>query len=204
MHKKEFIIDYILITFSSLLMALAVMLFFKEHTLAPGGITGMSIVVNALTGFPVEFVSLGISVPLLIMGVLFLGKNFGIKTLYITLTMPLFLKIVPQTHVTSNLLLAGITGGLLVGISIGIAIIRGCATGGTDLLAMLIHKVLTKPKLPVILFILDGIVIIGSGLISRNYMVSLYSLISLFVIIKSIDFITRRFSQPCAPVNLQA
>ncbi|MBO1265128.1 YitT family protein [Proteiniclasticum sp. SCR006] len=204
MQKNEFILDYILITFSSLLMALAVMLFFKEHTLAPGGITGMSIVVNALTGFPVEYVSLGISVPLLIMGILFLGKSFGIKTLYITLTAPLFLKIIPQTHVTSNLLLAGVLGGLLVGISIGIAIIRGCATGGTDLLAMLINKVMTKLKLPVILFILDGIVIIGSGLISRNYMVSVYSLISLFVIISSIGFITRRFSQPRAEVTLQS
>lgn len=203
MHKKELVLDYILITFSSLLMALAVMLFFKEHMLAPGGITGMSIVVNALTGIPVEYVSLGISAPLLLMAILFLGKSFGIKTLYITLTAPLFLKIIPQTHVTSNLLLAGIAGGLLVGISIGIAIVRGCATGGTDLLAMLINKVITRVKLPVILFILDGIVVIGSGLISKNYMVSLYSLISLFVIINSINFITKRFSPQNDQINVQ-
>ncbi len=203
MRKNEIILDYILITFSSLMMALAVMLFFKEHLLAPGGITGMSIVVNAITGFPVEYVSLGISGPLLIMGILFLGKSFGIKTLYITLTAPLFLKIIPQTHVTDNLLLAGVLGGLLVGISIGIAIVRGCATGGTDLLAMLINKVFKKMKLPVILFILDGIVVIGSGLISKNYMVSLYSLISLFVIINSIGFITKRFSRTNTQVHLQ-
>lgn len=202
MRKNRLLLDYILITFSSLLMALAVMLFFKEHMLAPGGITGMSIVINALTGFPVEFVSLGISVPLLIMSIVFLGKSFGIKTLYITLTAPLFLKIIPQTHVTSNLLVAGVIGGLLVGSSIGIAIIRGCATGGTDLLAMMINKVIKKIKMPVILFLLDGIVIIGSGVISKNYMVSLYSLISLLVIIVSISFITRRFSKSDAQVAL--
>lgn len=202
MRKNRLLLDYILITFSSLLMALAVMLFFKEHMLAPGGITGMSIVINALTGFPVEFVSLGISVPLLIMSIVFLGKSFGIKTLYITLTAPLFLKIIPQTHVTSNLLVAGVIGGLLVGSSIGIAIIRGCATGGTDLLAMMINKAIKKIKMPVILFLLDGIVIIGSGVISKNYMVSLYSLISLLVIIVSISFITRRFSQSDAQVAL--
>lgn len=202
MRKNRLLLDYILITFSSLLMALAVMLFFKEHMLAPGGITGMSIVINALTGFPVEFVSLGISVPLLIMSIVFLGKSFGIKTLYITLTAPLFLKIIPQTHVTSNLLVAGVIGGLLVGSSIGIAIIRGCATGGTDLLAMMINKAIKKIKMPFILFLLDGIVIIGSGVISKNYMVSLYSLISLLVIIVSISFITRRFSQSDAQVAL--
>ena len=90
-----------------------------------------------------------------------------------------------------------------MGISIGIAIVRGCATGGTDLLAMLINKVITRVKLPVILFILDGIVVIGSGLISKNYMVSLYSLISLFVIINSINFITKRFSPQNDQINVQ-
>lgn len=202
MRKNELISDYIFITFSSLLMAIAVKLFFKEHMLAPGGITGLSIIMNALTGLPVEYVSLGISAPLLLMGILFLGKSFGIKTLYITLVAPLFLKAIPQAHITSNLLFAGIAGGLLVGTAVGIAIIRGCATGGTDLLAMLINKIFTAVKLPVILFILDGIVVVGSGLISKNYMVSIYSLISLIVIINSISYIIRKFTRPAVQMEV--
>lgn len=203
MKKNEFTKDYFLITISSLLMAIAVKLFFKEHMLAPGGITGMSIVVNAITGLPVEYVSLGISAPLLIMGMLFLGKSFGIKTLYVTLIAPIFLKAIPQIHITSSLLIAGIAGGLLVGSAIGIAILRGCATGGTDLLAMLINKIFTRFKLPTILFVLDGIVVLGSGIISKNYMVSIYSLISLFVIIKTISYTTKRFAQPMLEECLQ-
>jgi len=194
MKNKELIKDYFLITLSSLLMAVAVNFFFKEHTLAPGGITGMSIVVNAIMGLPMEYVTLGISVPLLIMGTIFLGKNFGIKTLYITITTPLFLKIIPQIHVTNNLLIAGIVGGLLVGTGIGIALVRGCATGGTDLLALLLNKVIKFLRLPVILFLLDGTVVILSGFISKNYAVSIYSFISLFVIIQSINFITSKFN----------
>lgn len=200
MKNKELIMEYLLITLSSLLMAVAVNFFFREHTLAPGGITGMSIIINAISGIPMEYVTLGISVPLLIMGIIFLGKSFGIKTLYITLTNPLFLKIVPVTHITNSLFVAGILGGLLVGTGIGIALVRGCATGGTDLISLLINKVLKFLKLPVILFALDGTVVILSGVITKNYVVSIFSFISLFIIVQSINFITSKFgiktSQP--------
>ncbi len=199
--KKEMIKDYLLITISAFLMALAVNFFFAEHTLAPGGITGLSVVLSTFLSMPVENISLGISMPLLVMGLLFLGKGFGIKTLYITLMGPLFLKVIPQTHITDNLLVAGVIGGLLVGTAIGIAIIRGCSTGGTDLVAMLINKVIKFLKLPVILFMLDGFIIVASGIISKNFMISIYSLISLLLIIKTIGFVTTKFGNNTEEIN---
>ncbi|MBY2717527.1 YitT family protein [Clostridioides difficile] len=199
--KKKMIKDYLLITISAFLMALAVNFFFAEHTLAPGGITGLSVVLSTFLSMPVENISLGISMPLLVMGLLFLGKGFGIKTLYITLMGPLFLKVIPQTHITDNLLVAGVIGGLLVGTAIGIAIIRGCSTGGTDLVAMLINKVIKFLKLPVILFMLDGFIIVASGIISKNFMISIYSLISLLLIIKTIGFVTAKFGKNTEEIN---
>ena len=199
--KKEMIKDYLLITISAFLMALAVNFFFAEHTLAPGGITGLSVVLSSFLSMPVENISLGISMPLLVMGLLFLGIGFGIKTLYITLIGPLFLKVIPQTHITDNLLVAGVIGGLLVGTAIGIAIIRGCSTGGTDLVAMLINKVIKFLKLPVILFMLDGFIIVASGIISKNFMISIYSLISLLLIIKTIGFVTTKFGKNTEEIN---
>ncbi|HBH0833128.1 TPA: YitT family protein [Clostridioides difficile] len=199
--KKEMIKDYLLITISAFLMALAVNFFFAEHTLAPGGITGLSVVLSTFLSMPVENISLGISMPLLVMGLLFLGKGFGIKTLYITLMGPLFLKVIPQTHITDNLLVAGVIGGLLVGTAIGIAIIRGCSTGGTDLVAMLINKVIKFLKLPVILFMLDGFIIVASGIMSKNFMISIYSLISLLLIIKTIGFVTTKFGKNTEEIN---
>ncbi|PBG49460.1 YitT family protein [Clostridioides difficile] len=199
--KKEMIKDYLLITVSAFLMALAVNFFFAEHTLAPGGITGLSVVLSTFLSMPVENISLGISMPLLVMGLLFLGKGFGIKTLYITLMGPFFLKVIPQTHITDNLLVAGVIGGLLVGTAIGIAIIRGCSTGGTDLVAMLINKVIKFLKLPVILFMLDGFIIVATGIISKNFMISIYSLISLLLIIKTIGFVTTKFGKNTEEIN---
>lgn len=192
MDRKEKIKDYLLITVSSFLMALSVNFFLKEKTLAPGGITGLSVVLNKAFGIPVDFVYFGISIPLLLMGIFVLGKSFGLKTLYITVTSPIFLRIIPQTHITDNLFIASIVGGLLVGTGIGIALLRDCATGGTDLIATLIHKLIPKVKIPVILFILDGSIVISSGFISKNYSIALYSLLSLLVIIKTIDIILKK------------
>ncbi|WP_050606504.1 YitT family protein [Clostridium niameyense] len=193
MKNNELIKDYILITISSILMAIAVNMFFKEHMLAPGGITGLAIISSKFFGFPVEYMTLGISGPLLIMGILFLGKSFGIKTLYITIMGPIFLKLIPQVHITNNLFMAALLGGVLVGLAIGIAIVRDCTTGGTDLAAMLINKIIKFIKMPIILFILDGSIVIGSGIISKNYMISIYSLISLFIIINTINLIVNRY-----------
>ena len=55
--KKEMIKDYLLITISAFLMALAVNFFFAEHTLAPGGITGLSVVLSTFLSMPVENIS---------------------------------------------------------------------------------------------------------------------------------------------------
>ena len=117
--------------------------------------------------------SLCISVPLLILGILLLGKSFGIKTLYITFAAPVCMKFVPYIDFSGllsglphlvMLFLASVIGGLLVGGSVGIALNHNCATGGTDLVA--------------------------SGIISGDFMIAVFSLLSLFIIIHTIKFIT--------------
>lgn len=194
-NKSEILIDYSFITLGSFLMSLAVNLFVKEHTLAPGGITGLSVILNKVLNIPIDFVYFGISVPLLLIGIKFLGKSFGIKTLYITIMCPLFLRIIPETHITDNVVLAGILGGLLVGIGIGIALLRGCTTGGTDLAAALLNKFIPKIKIPIFLLILDGSVVLSSAIVTNDYKTAIYSMISLLVIIKTIDTILKKFSK---------
>jgi len=143
--------------------------------------------------------TLSISIPLLILAVIFLGKSFGIKTLYITLATPICMRIVPTMHITKGLgninnilelIVAAIIGGLLVGTAIGIALKHDCATGGTDLIALLIQHFIKIFKVPVILLCLDGFVVIASGVISQNIMIAIFSFISLMVIIQTIKALT--------------
>lgn len=193
-NKSEFFKDYFLITIGGFLMALSVNVFLKRYTLAPGGITGFSVIMNKLLGIPIDFVYFGISVPLLILGIKALGKSFGIKTLYVTVVSPLFIRIIPEIKLFDNIILSAILGGLLVGTGIGIALVRNCTTGGTDLAAALLNKLIPKIKIPIFLFMLDGLVVISSGIVSRDFKNAIYSMLSLLVIIKTIDFILKRFS----------
>lgn len=192
--------DYGWITFAAAITAVAVNFFFTSTGLAPGGITGLSLVCSTVFGIPVSTMSLCISIPLLILSTIVLGKSFGIKTLYITLATPLFMKLIPSIHTTKFLLdihpllelaVAGLLGGLLVGAAIGIALNHACATGGTDVIALLIQYVFKFLKVSVILFFLDGSVVIASGVITQNALISVFSFLSLMVIIQTISFVTK-------------
>lgn len=193
--------DYIWITVSALLTALAVNCIFQSTGLAPGGITGLAIIFSLITKIPVAYMTPCISIPLLILGTLLLGKGFGAKTLYITLATPVCMKLVPYVdflqlfsglpHILT-LLLAAVLGGLLVGGSVGIALNHDCTTGGTDLIALLIQYFFRFLKLSAILFVLDGSVVIASGVISGDFLIAAFSLLSLFVIIHIIKFVTSK------------
>ena len=203
MNSKQTILikDYAWITFAAAITAVAVKFFFTSTGLAPGGITGLSIVCSSIFHIDVSTMSLCISIPLLILATIVLGKSFGIKTLYITLMTPLFIKIIPSIHTTAilkeinpvlELIVAGAAGGILVGSAIGIALNHDCATGGTDVIALLIQQVLKFMKLSVILFLLDGSVVITSGIITNSIYISIFSFLSLMVIIKTISFVTAK------------
>ena len=203
--KKEKIraifIDYAWITFAAAITAIAVNFFFTSTGLAPGGITGLSLVCSTVIGIPVSTMSLCISIPLLILSTIVLGKSFGIKTLYITLLTPLFMQIIPSLHTTAflkdihpilELIIAGTLGGILVGSAIGIALNHACATGGTDVIALLIQHVFKFLKISSILFVLDGFVVIASGVITNNVFISIFSFLSLLVIIQTIAYVTKK------------
>lgn len=198
---KTIIKDYFWITVAAAMTALAVNLFFSSTGLAPGGITGLSIVCSSIFHIEVSTMSLCISIPLLILSTIVLGKSFGIKTLYITIASPLFMKVIPsiaitaplqQIHPVVELIVAGALGGLLVGCAIGIALNHDCATGGTDVIALLIQHVFKFLKLSAILFVLDGSVVITSGIITNSIFISVFSFLSLMVIIQTISFVTKK------------
>ena len=183
--------EIIYLAVSSFLTVLAVRLFFIEYSLTPGGITGLSITLSAILRLPIDLISLCISVPLLIVSYFILGNRFAFKTIFVTITIPLFLRIVPQIHLVNNILLAAVLGGILVGISIAIAIWNECATGGTDTIAYLIRYIFKNWELSKIIFTIDMIIVLSSFAISNKLYTSIYSAISLVFIVITIQLLTK-------------
>lgn len=186
------------IVLSSLLTAVVVNFFFMHDGLAPGGITGLALVLSTLLKIEVSTMSLMISLPLLIISTLVLGKGFGIKTLIIILLTPLWMRVLPKYPLLvslPNLLewtISGIVGGLLIGFSIYLAIISDAATGGTDVMALLIQKKLKQVPLSRIILALDGIIIVSTAAIHQEVLLALFSFGSLFVITRVLNYMLKK------------
>jgi uncharacterized membrane-anchored protein YitT (DUF2179 family) len=121
-------------------------------------------------------------------GILVLGKQFGIKTAVGSIVLPLFVLLTshlpPPTH---DPLLASLYGGLGVGVGLGLVFRGRGSTGGTDVAAQVIHRVFGV-RLGLAVAAMDGLVIISAGIfISLEN--ALYALIGLFATSKTIDII---------------
>ena len=137
--------DYFLMTVGSVIFCMAWTSFLIPNGLASGGMTGLCTIIQYGTGIPIGWTYPILNILLLVLGFLSLGKGFGFKTIYVlALTSVLFevLPMFPVLEVTDfpDKLLVAIVGATMESIGIGLVILRGGSTGGTDILAMIINK----------------------------------------------------------------
>lgn len=188
-NKKWYMIllEYIIITIGILVMAIGLDYFLSPNTIAPGGVTGFAVVIEELVNIPIYITNLLINVPLFILGAKSLGKITALKTLYATILLSLFLKILPPLVLTHDILLSSIFGGVLTGLGLGLVFKFGGTTGGTDLAGAVISDKFPNVSLAAAMMAIDMIVVIFAGIVEKNIEVSLYSIIALFISIKVID-----------------
>ena len=137
--------DYFLMTLGSLIFVMAWTSFLIPNGLASGGLTGLCTIIQYGTGIPVGLTYPTLNILLLVLGFFCLGKGFGFKTIYVlALTSVLFevLPMFPVLEVTNfpDKLLVAIVGATMESVGIGLIMLRGGSTGGTDIIAMIINK----------------------------------------------------------------
>ncbi len=182
------ILDYFYVVLGAAFIAIAFNVLLLPNHIASGGVSGISTIVNYLTGWTPAFIQWALNIPLFIAGVFFLGYQFGIKTFIGTMTIPLFVYLsqdfAPWTH---EPLIAALFGGILVGFGLGIVFRGKASTGGTDVLAQIVHKYFHL-SLGVCVAIIDGLVVI-SAMFVFSIESGLYALIALFATSKTIDLV---------------
>lgn len=181
------IICYLGIALGVFLMAVSLNFFLEPNTIAPGGVTGIGIILKKITGFPVYLTNLAINIPLFIIGVIVLGKAFGAKTLFATVGLSFFLKYVPYEIVTKDLLLSAVFGGVIMGIGLGIVFKFGGTTGGTDLAGSILNKFFPGLSIATFMMLIDLVVVVTAGIVDKRVETSLYSIISLYLTARIID-----------------
>jgi len=136
--------DYFLMTLGSVIFCMAWTSFLIPNGLASGGLTGLCTIIQYGTGIPVGWTYPIINIILLIMGFLSLGKAFGFKTIYVIGLTSLLFEVLPnfpnlQVFIDEKFFVA-LVGASLESIGIGLVLLRGGSTGGTDIIAMMINK----------------------------------------------------------------
>ena len=194
--SKGIIVEALGLTIGCLSMSIGLNMFLGPHTIAPGGLSGLSVVISKLTGLSVSTIMLMMGIPLIICSVKILGKKDAIKTLIGMVTLSFLLEVtspLANISVTQDTLLSAISGAILLGAGIGIVFSVDGSTGGTDLIALMVNRVFPSIPLSKCLTFIDGMVVVSAGIVNRNLETGLYSAIALYIIVKMIDAIVSGF-----------
>ncbi|HZK58171.1 MAG TPA: YitT family protein [Clostridia bacterium] len=186
--------EYIGITLGCALIAVGLVLFLAPNTIAPGGVTGLAVVIQEAFHIPIDITNLAVNIPLFVIGLFILGGTFGIKTIYATVVLSvftrLFIIIFGDSYIlTGDLLLSSIYGGVIAGAGIGFVFRGGGTTGGTDLVGAIINKYFPHFSVAKSMMMLDLAIVIIAGIIVKNIEVSLYSVMALYIMVHMADFV---------------
>lgn len=182
---------YFLTILGAAISALALNLFLIPADIAPGGMSGLAVVVNHITGIPVGGLILILNIPIFIWGLKNFSRSymlrsfFGMSALSVLTEVFSFLK-----PVTGDLILASVYGGALMGLGIGTVFFAGTTTGGTDIAAQILKKRFPSFSVGRFILLIDAVIVTFAGLVYNKWEVALYSAAALYISTGVIDLIT--------------
>ena len=184
--------DYSVITLSCLLYSFAFNCFFQPNSLAMGGFTGLAQVVNHLAPFiPIGTMVFVMNVPLMIIGVKKQGWGLLISSVYAITVSSLMIDtmaaLVPFPSMDP--LLACVYGGVLMGASIGLMMLKNATTGGTELAARLLKYVIPSLSIGRLCLIIDVTVVSIYALVFRNIHSAMYGAVAMYVSSIAMDMV---------------
>lgn len=191
------LLDGFLLIAGSAVMALAYNLFLIPHRVVPGGASGIAMVLNHFLGTPVGLVSLGLNVPLFVLGVRVLGSRYGVKSLVgvalSSLLIDFFTYVVPVGRATDDIILACVFGGITLGAGLGLVFRGGGSTGGSDIVGQVLNRYTNLSTGSAILLI-DALIISAAGLCYQDLELALYGYLNLYLATRTIDLVVEGVS----------
>lgn len=187
------VIAYVQIVLGCLLGGAAYPLFLVPNNIAPGGLSGLAMILNYLFSTPVGLTSLLMNIPLFLIGYKAMGRVFAFRSLVATVLFSVTIDLVKLPAMTNDPLLGTLYGGVLLGVGLGLILRGGATTGGTDMIARMVHSKLPFITVGAFLLMIDCLVVILAGVVMGTSE-GLYALISIFASSKVIDMVLAGFS----------
>ncbi|MBQ8350935.1 MAG: YitT family protein [Clostridia bacterium] len=191
MKKKQVILSYAGIALGTFLLALGIVLFLNPAKLSPGGISSLATILYHLFGVKLSITNLVVNGALFLLGFRFLTRATFIRTVVGVLSLSLFFELATLIPVVviEDQLVSSALGGLLVGAGVGLVIRCGGSTGGSDLAALMLHRLIPYISVPIMIMIIDCTIITVSGIVFKSLSVAFYSVLSLAVSTKVASFV---------------
>lgn len=186
---REFIVDLLYDIIGCLIFSVGVQSFSAPFNLPPGGVTGVAMMAEHITGLPLALGSLFINIPILIIGFFILGRKFTMKSMktVIVLTFALQFAEVFVPQYTDDVMLAALFGGVLQGFGLALVLMRGSTTGGVDIISRILQLKFPHLSIGRIILIIDALVLSATAIVYQSLGNAMYSLILVFVSSKVID-----------------
>ena len=190
---RDVLIDLVYTAVGTALVGFALSMFTVPNDIAPGGGSGLATALAYITPIRVSAWTLMMNIPLMIAAWRKLGPRAIFFTLIATLLLSFFIEIGDRflPKYCSDTLVASLMGGVVSGLGMGMLFIRGISTGGTDLLALILKKLLPNLPTGTLLMFVDATVVVIATLIFRDFDVAIYSAITIYVCSKVIDALTQ-------------
>lgn len=168
--------------------------FLDPGRIAPGGLTGVAMILKHLWGWDIGITSLLMNIPLFVIGYKAMGRVFAFRSLVATILFSLAIDLLPLKEIPVDPILGTLYGGILLGIGLGFILRGGATTGGTDMCARMVHKYLPFLSVGMFLFLIDCLVVLAAWFFIGSSE-ALYALVCIFITGKAVDMVMLGLSQ---------
>lgn len=186
---------YATIVFGVLLVAFAVSVFYTPNKIVSGGVSGISTILFHMLGIQPGVSFAVINIVLLVLAWKVLGLAFVKDTILGAALLSIFVQVFSYLPaLTDDVFLATVFGSILYGVGIGLTLVEGASTGGTDILSRLVQCAFPHVKIGSLLMVVDASVIVASLCVFKTINLALYGIIALFMASFSINMLISKLN----------
>ena len=188
MKKRTAAMDYLLLIAGAFIMGFAIKNIYDPLNLVTGGVSGLAIVIKSKVGVPLWLTNTLLNIPLFLVSYRIKGWRFIKRTLVSTVSLSLSLYVIPEMMImpADDILLSALFGGLISGMGSGMVFMTQATTGGTDMLAALLQKIMPHYSVPQIMQVLDAAIVL-TGAAVFGIRPTLYALIAIYAVTRMSD-----------------
>lgn len=182
---------YAKIAIGAIFYAIGIQFFTYPNSVITGGVTGIAMIINSLTGFPVGVGTIIMNVPLFAYAWKRLGLGFVISSLVGMALCSIFVDIFAMTGivVTTNTLLGSIYGGVIKGFGMGLIYTTSATSGGVDIVAKFLRKKYPFINFGTLILCMDVVIVAAYAVIFKKYDSAMYTMICMYVGSQVIDLV---------------